>query len=71
MFIFYIKIICIFPKFPGKSKKDVIQILSYTKMYNSNYSYKYNYNIFNDDKSKFQISPISSMLKFLSLHVKL
>ena len=27
--------------------------------------------ICNDVKSKFQISPISSMLKFLSLHVKL
>ena len=63
MFIFYykyiflikIKIICIFLKFPGISKKNIIHILSYTKIYNLNYTYRYNYkkNV-NDDKSKFQ-----------------
>ena len=41
---FFNKIICIFPKFPVKSKKNIIQILSYTKIYNSNYNYRYNTN---------------------------
>ena len=76
MFIFYykytflikIKIICLFLK----SKKKIIQILSYTKIYNSSYSYRYNANkVVNDDKSKFKNSSISSMLKVLSIHVKI
>ena len=41
-YLIKIKIICILPKFPGKSKKNIIQILSYTKIYNSNYIYRYN-----------------------------
>ena len=37
-FLIKIKIFCIFSKFPGKSKKNIVQILSYTKIYNSNYN---------------------------------
>ena len=41
-FLIKIKIFCIFPKFPGNvlenRKKNIVQILSYTKIYNSNYN---------------------------------
>ena len=35
---FFLMKIKIFSKFPGKSKKKCLQILSYTKIYNSNYN---------------------------------
>ena len=41
-FLIKIKIFCIFPKFPGNflenRTKNIVQILSYTKIYNSNYN---------------------------------
>ena len=51
MFIFYykyiflikIKIICIFYKISLKIEKNIIQIFSYTIIYDSNYSYRYYY----------------------------
>ena len=70
-FLIKIKIIFIFPKFPGQSKnilykyyliqKYIIQTII------TDITTKKNVN---DDESKFQISPIS-LLKFLYLHVKL
>ena len=50
-----------------KIEKKILYKYYLIQKYNSNYSYRYNYKkIVNDDKSKFQISPISSMLTFIS-----
>ena len=76
LFLIKIKIICIFPKFTGNFLENQKKIL-----YKYYLIQKYiiqtiirditTKKMLNDDKSKFQICPISSMLKFLSLHVKL
>ena len=84
MFIFYykyiflikIKIICIFLKLPENFLENQKKIL-YKYVLIQKYIIQTivtditTTTIVNDDKSKFQISPISSMLKLLSLNVKL
>ena len=75
-FLIKIKIFCIFPKFPGNFLENRKQIL-YKYYLIQKYiiktiiADKTNNKNFNDVKSNFQIFPISSMLNFLSLHVKL
>ena len=71
-----IKIIYIFPKFPGnflENQKNILYKYYLIQKYiiQSIITDITTKKIVNDDKSKFQISPISSMLKFLYLHVKL
>ena len=72
-FLIKIKIFCIFPKFPGNFLENRKKIL-YKYYLIQKYIIK---TIIADKtkkknvKSKFQIFPISSMLNFLSLHVKL
>ena len=72
-FLIKIKIFCIFPKFPGNILENRKKIL-----YKYYLIQKYIIQTIIADKtttkiviSKFQIFPISSMLNFLSLHVKL
>ena len=84
MFIFYykyiflikIKIICIFPKFPGnfsENRKKIIYKYYLIQKYiiQTIFTVITTITIINDDKSMFQICPISFILKFLYLHVKL
>ena len=84
MFIFYykyiflikIKIICIFPKFPGnfsENRKKIIYKYYLIQKYiiQTIVTVITTITIINDDKSMFQIFPISFILKFLYLHVKL
>ena len=71
-----IKIFCIFPKFPGnflENRKKILYKYYLIQKYiiQTIIADKTTKKIFNDVKSKFQIFPISSMLNFLSLHVKL
>ena len=71
-FLIKIKIFCIFPKFPGKSKKILYKYYLIQKyIIQTIIADKTTNKICNDVKSKFQIFPISSMLSFLSIHVKL
>ena len=75
-FLIKIKIFCIFPKFPGhflENRKKILYKYYLIQKYiiKTIIADKTKKKNVNDVKSKFQIFPISSMLNFLSLHVKL
>ena len=75
-FLIKIKIFCIFPKFPGnflENRKKILYKYYLIQKYiiKTIIADKTKKKNCNDVKSKFQIFPISSMLNFLSLHVRL
>ena len=75
-FLIKIKIFYIFPKFPGnflENRKKILYKYYLIQKYiiKTIIADKTNKKNCNDVKSKFQIFPISSILNFLSLHVKL
>ena len=75
-FLIKIKIFCIFPKFPGnflENRKKILYKYYLIQKYiiKTIIADKTKKKNCNDVKSKFQIFPISSMLNFLSLYVKL